>query len=158
MALVACARGLLMYAYFRKRSTITSLEVARGWERRYLAGATVSHALLGIWCFVAFSQTSDPFVYFFSFSMTIIYAAGVFGRNFANPHFVFVQIFCVWAPMTAALVLYGSVYHWIFAGFLTVSFVGVKSIADRLRRTLFDATTTSRENGAARNFVRRRVE
>ena len=77
--------------------------------------------------------------------MTIIYAAGIFGRNFANPRFVFVQIFCVWAPMTAALLLYGNPYHWIFAGFLTVSFVGVKSIADRLRRTLFDATATSRD-------------
>ena len=145
MVLVACARGLLMYAYFRVRSTVTSLEIARRWERRYLAGATASHALLGIWCYLAFSRTSDPFVYFFSFSMTIIYAAGIFGRNFANPRFVFVQIFCVWAPMTAALLLYGNPYHWIFAGFLTVSFVGVKSIADRLRRTLFDATATSRD-------------
>ena len=119
MVLVACARGLLMYAYFRMRSTVTSLEIARRWERRYLAEATASHALLGIWCYLAFSRTSDPFVYFFSFSMTIIYAAGIFGRNFANPRFVFVQIFCVWAPMTAALLLYGNPDHWIFAGFLT---------------------------------------
>src|SRR5262245_35231041 len=84
LALVACARGILMYSYFRARSTITRMEVARRWERRYLAGATLSHALLGIWCFVAFAQATDPFVYFFSFCMTIIYAAGVFGRNFAN--------------------------------------------------------------------------
>jgi len=85
IVLVACVRGLLMYAYFRMRSTVTSLASAKRWERRYLAGATVTHALLGVWCFVAFSQSSDPFVYFFSFSVTIIYAAGIFGRNFANP-------------------------------------------------------------------------
>ena len=145
IALVAGARGMLMYAYLRVRSTVISLEIARRWERRYLAGATVSHALLGIWCYVAFSQTSDPFVHLFSFSMTIIYAAGIFGRNFANPRFVFVQIFCVWAPMAAALLLYGNPYHWIFAGFLALSFLGIKFMADRLRRTLFDAATASRD-------------
>jgi diguanylate cyclase (GGDEF)-like protein/PAS domain S-box-containing protein len=142
---VACARGLLMYAYFRRRSTVTSLESAKRWERRYLAGATVTHALLGVWCFVAFSQSSDPFVYFFSFSVTIIYAAGIFGRNFANPRFVFVQIFCVWTPMAAALLFYGNPYHWIYAGFLALSFLGIKFMADRLRRTLFDAVNTSRD-------------
>ena len=145
IAFVACARGLLMHAYLRVRSAVTSLEVARRWERRYLAGATVFHALLGIWCYVAFTQTSDPFVYLFSFSVTILYAAGIFGRNFANPRFVFVQIFCVWAPITAALVLYGNPYHWIFAGFLALSFLGIKFMADRLRRTLFEAATTSRD-------------
>jgi hypothetical protein len=144
-ALVAGARGILMYAYLHARSTVINLEIARRWERRYLAGATVSHALLGIWCYVAFSQTSDPFVHLFSFSMAIIYAAGIFGRNFANPRFVFVQIFCVWAPMAAALLLYGNPYHWIFAGFLALSFLGIKFMADRLRRTLFDAATASRD-------------
>jgi diguanylate cyclase (GGDEF)-like protein/PAS domain S-box-containing protein len=143
--LVACVRGLLMYAYFRMRSTVTSLESAKRWERRYLAGATVTHALLGVWCFVAFSQSPDPFVYFFSFSVTIIYAAGIFGRNFANPRFVFVQIFCVWTPMAAALLLYGNPYHGIYAGFLALSFLGIKFMADRLRRTLFDAATASRD-------------
>ena len=145
IVLVACVRGLLMYAYFRMRSTVTSLESAKRWERRYLAGATVTHALLGVWCFVAFSQSSDPFVYFFSFSVTIIYAAGIFGRNFANPRFVFVQIFCVWTPMAAALLFYGNPYHWIYAGFLALSFLGIKFMADRLRRTLFDAATASRD-------------
>jgi diguanylate cyclase (GGDEF)-like protein/PAS domain S-box-containing protein len=144
-ALVAGARGILMYSYLHARSTAISLEIARRWERRYLAGATVSHALLGIWCYVAFSQTSDPFVHLFTFSMAIIYAAGIFGRNFANPRFVFVQIFCVWAPMAAALLLYGNPYHWIFAGFLALSFLGIKFMADRLRRTLFDAATASRD-------------
>ena len=134
-----------MYAYLHMRSSVTSLESAKRWERCYLAGATVTHALLGVWCFVAFSQSLDPFVYFFSFSVTIIYAAGIFGRNFANPRFVFVQIFCVWTPMAAALLLYGNPYHWIYAGFLALSFLGIKFMADRLRRTLFDAATASRD-------------
>ena len=142
---LAIVSGLLMYAYFRMRSTVTSLASAKRWERRYLAGATVTHALLGVWCFVAFSQSSDPFVYFFSFAVMIIYAAGIFGRNFAYSRFVFVQIFCVWTPMAAALLLYGNPYHWIYAGFLALSFLGIKFMADRLRRTLYDAVNTSRD-------------
>ncbi len=154
IALVACVRGLLMYAYLHMRSAVASVESAKRWERRYLAGATVTHALLGVWCFVAFSYSSDPFVYFFSFSVTIIYAAGIFGRNFANPRFVFVQIFCVWTPMAAALLLYGNPYHWIYAGFITLSFLGIKFMADRLRRTLFDASDCIAGCGAASNPVR----
>lgn len=145
IALVAFARGLLMHVYCCMRPTITSLESAKRWERRYLAGATVTHALLGTWCFVAFSRSSDPFVYFFSFSVTIIYAAGIFARNFANPRFVFVQIVCVWTPMAAALLLYGNPYYWSYAGFLSLSFLGIKFMADRLRRTLFDAAIASRD-------------
>ena len=56
-----------------------------------------------------------------------------------------VQIFCAWAPMTAALLLYGNHYHWIFAGLLVPSFFGMKFIAERLRRTLLDAVIASRD-------------
>ena len=145
IAVVGGARGLLMYVYCRRRSTITTLEVATLWERLYLAGATVTHILLGMWCYVAFSQTSDPFVHLFSFSMTIFYGAGIFGRNFANPRFVIVQIFCLVVPMSAALLLYGNPYYWIFAGFLSLSFFAIKFIADRLRRILFNSATKSRD-------------
>ena len=145
IAVVGGARGLLMYVYCRRRSTITTLEVATLWERLYLAGATVTHILLGMWCYVAFSRTSDPFVHLFSFSMTILYGAGIFGRNFANPRFVIVQIFCLVVPMSTALLLYGNPYYWIFAGFLSLSFFAIKFIADRLRRILFDSATKSRD-------------
>jgi diguanylate cyclase (GGDEF)-like protein len=145
IALVACARGLLMYAYFRVRSTVTSAEAARRWEHRYVAGASVSEALLGIWCFVAFSQTRDSFADLVSYSMTVAYSVGIFGRNFGNNRFVVVQILCALVPMTAALLLYGNPFHWIFACLLFPSFLGIKFIADRLRRTLLDAVITSRD-------------
>jgi diguanylate cyclase (GGDEF)-like protein/PAS domain S-box-containing protein len=145
IALVGGTRGLLMYIYWRMRSTVTTLEVAKKWEHLYLAGATVTHVLLGMWCYVGFSQTSDPFVHLFSFSMTILYGAGIFGRNFANPRFVMVQILCLVVPMAAALLLYGNSYYWMFAGFLTTCFLAIKFIADRLRGILFDFANTSRD-------------
>ncbi len=47
--------------------------------------------------------------------------------------------------MTAALVLYGNLFHWIFAALLAPSFIAMKFIAERLRRTLLDAVISSRD-------------
>jgi len=143
--LVACFRGLGMGAYARARPTIKTNAAAHRWEVRYVAGAAMSVGLLGTWCFVAFAKSADPFTHLISFSMTIAYVIGIFGRNFGNSQFVVVQILCAWVPMTAALVLYGSVYHFIFAGLLIPFFLAVKFIAERLRRTLLDAVVTSRD-------------
>jgi diguanylate cyclase (GGDEF)-like protein len=143
--IVAIARGIMMHAYGRMRAAVKTVEVARRWEYRYSIGAAIILALLSFWCFIAFSRTSDPFANLVSFTMTLAYAAGIFGRNFANPRFVVIQILCTWAPMTAALVFYGSWYHWVFAFLLIPTFLGTKLIADRLRRTLLDAVVTSRD-------------
>jgi diguanylate cyclase (GGDEF)-like protein len=143
--LVACARGLLMRAYLRARARVTDLETARQWEQRYVIGAAGSVALLGIWCFVAFSRTPDAFAHLISFSLTMAYAMGIFGRNFGNARFVLMQILCMGVPMTAALVFYGNVYHWAFAALLVPFFLAIKFIAERLRHTLLDAVTTSRD-------------
>jgi diguanylate cyclase (GGDEF)-like protein len=140
--LVACVRGLLVRAYANKRPTITSDELAKRWEYRYVAGASASVGLLGIWCYLAFS---DSFAHVVSFSMTIAYVSGIFARNFGNIRFVIVQALCAWGPMTAALLFWGTPFDWIFAALLTPLFVAVKSIAERLRTTLLDALFASRD-------------
>ncbi|MEA2872979.1 MAG: hypothetical protein QOH67_2955 [Hyphomicrobiales bacterium] len=142
---VACVRGLVMRAYARIRTTVKSNAIARRWEKRYVAGAASSVGLLGIWCYIAFSRTSDPFAHLISFSMTIAYVVGIFGRNFGNSRSVIIQIMCAWVPITAALLLHGDIYHWIFAGLLGPFFLAVKFIAERLRLTLLDAVVASRD-------------
>jgi diguanylate cyclase (GGDEF)-like protein/PAS domain S-box-containing protein len=145
IALVACARAIMMHAYFRARPTVISMEDGRRWEHRYVVGASALFILLGIWCFIAFAWTTDPYAVLVSFSMTIAYATGIFGRNFGNGRFVVVQILCTSIPMMAALVFYGNPFHWFFAALLLPSFLGIKFIADRLRRTLLDAVITSHD-------------
>jgi diguanylate cyclase (GGDEF)-like protein/PAS domain S-box-containing protein len=142
---IACARGLLMRAYVRARPTVITVQIAKRWERRYNIGASASVALFGVWCFIAFARTNDSFAQLVSFSMSLAYSAGIFGRNFANRRYVLIQILCAEVPMTAALLLYGNLYYWIFAGLLVPSFLGIKFIAERLRLTLLDAVTTSRD-------------
>jgi hypothetical protein len=101
--LVACVRGLLARTYTRERPTITSDDVAKRWERRFLAGASASVSLLGIWCYVAFSRGADPFAHVVSFTMTVAYVSGIFAQNFGNIRFVIIQALCAWGPMIAAL-------------------------------------------------------
>ena len=117
--LVACARGILVWAYANTRPTITSDELAKRWERRYVAGASVSVGLLGIWCYLAFSRDYDSFPRVVSFSMTIAYVSGIFARNSGNVRFVIVQSVCAWAPMIAALLFWGTPFDWVFAVLLT---------------------------------------
>ena len=143
--LVACVRGLLARTYSYERPTITSDDVAKRWERRYVAGASVSVGLLGIWCYVAFSRGADPFAHVVSFTMTVAYVSGIFARNFGNIRFVIIQALCAWGPMIAALLLWGNPFDWIFAVLLTPLFLAVKSIAVRLRSTLLDALFASRD-------------
>ncbi len=145
ITVAAAARGLMMRAYNNIRETIKTADAARRWEYRYSIGASIILALLSIWCFVTFSRSNDAFADLVSFAMTLTYAAGIFGRNFANPRFVVIQILCTWAPMTAALIFYGNVYHWVFAILLVPTFYGTKLISDRLRATLLEAVVTSRD-------------
>ncbi|HML08656.1 MAG TPA: diguanylate cyclase, partial [Xanthobacteraceae bacterium] len=142
---IAGLRVMTMHQYLRARSTVTNTEIAKRWERRYVAGATASVALLGFWCYAAFAWTSDPFAHLVSFSTTIGYAMGISGRNFGNTRFVIVQIICAWAPMTAALLLYGNLYYWIFAGLLVPFFLAIKFIAERFQHTLLNALIASRD-------------
>jgi diguanylate cyclase (GGDEF)-like protein len=145
IAVVAAARGIMMHMYNKVRATVTTVEAARRWEYRYGIGAAVILTLLSVWCFLTFSRSNDGYANLVAFAMTLAYAAGIFGRNFANPRFVVIQILCTWAPMTAALIWYGNVYHWIFAALLLPTFYSTKLISDRLRRTLLDAVVTSRD-------------
>ena len=110
-----------------------------------MAGAAAHVMLLGMWCLVAFIKTSDPFVQTFSFALTLAYAIGISGRNFASNLLVLAQIVCAGVPMTAALLLVGGWYYAIFACVLIPFFASLKFISDRLRRVLLDAVIAGRD-------------
>jgi diguanylate cyclase (GGDEF)-like protein len=142
---LAGGRGIMMRAYHRARATVTSVRAGKRWESFYVAGASASYALLGIWCFISFTLTSDPYAALVSYSTTVAYGTGIFGRNFANPRFVVVQILCASVPMVAALVWSGNIFDWLFAGIFFPFFLGIKFMAERLRSVLLDAVSTSRD-------------
>lgn len=142
---VGVARFLYIGSYRSHKKEIKTTADARGWEIGYSLGASASVLLLGIWCYLSFATTSDAFSQLASFTMTMWYVIGIFGRNFGSPQFVIVQILCASVPMIAALTFHGSIYHWIMALFLVPMFYTVKMVADKLRITLLDLIVTSHD-------------
>lgn len=138
-ALLSATRMLGIRKYNSLVGGLTNREMAARWEIYYVTGATAAVSLLGLWCFLAFAITKDPFVQLISFSLTIGYIIGIFGRNFGSSKFVNIQAFCVWLPMTAALLMFGDTYHWAFAALLLPLFLGIGLIAERLRSMLLEA-------------------
>jgi diguanylate cyclase (GGDEF)-like protein len=118
---------------------------AMRWELRYIAGAAAFMALMGAWCFFAFARTSDPVVQLLAFAMVLVNMIGVAGRNFGSKLLVNAQLICAGVPMTLALFLQGDTYLAVFGCVLVPFFISLKTIADRLRRTLLDAVVATRD-------------
>jgi diguanylate cyclase (GGDEF)-like protein len=145
MLVVALARAVDVRAYQRQRPLVTGIAAARRWELRYVVGAAAHVSLMGIWCLLAFVKTSDTFVQFISFSLTLAYMIGISGRNFASNLLVTAQIVCAGIPMTIALFSVGGAYYTVFAFVLVPFFATLKLISDRLRRVLLDAVVAGRD-------------
>lgn len=136
---VALVRLHFMRLYHRRKAQIVSNAMARKWEYGYSIGAAISVGLLGLWCYLAFALTADAFSHLVSFSLTIFYMLGIFGRNFGNPKFVLVQIAVAAGPILLSLLTQGNLHHWLFAALLAPFFLAIKFISDGLRQTLLDA-------------------
>ena len=128
ITLLACARGLDVGRYQKRRAGIVSIDEAAKWERGPAPPRTSCGSAL--WCLVAFIKTSDPFVQTFSFALTLAYMIGISGRNFASNLLVLAQIVCAGVPLTAASLLVGGWYYAIFAFVLIAFFASLKFISD----------------------------
>ncbi len=145
IALVAVVRVIEIGAYGRARAGLKTVGDLRRWEVRYVIGATISDGLLGVWCFVTFAATDDPFVRLLSFGITLAYLIGTSGRNFASDLLVYAQIVGAGVPLSAAMFVAGGYYYAIFGLILIPFFVALKFISDRLRKVLLDAVLANRE-------------
>jgi diguanylate cyclase (GGDEF)-like protein len=144
--LFAAARNWDMGRYAKLRAAGLSTAAVVAWERRYVFGASVFDALLGVWCFIAFVRTDDAFVQLISLCMTIAYMVGTSGRNFGSSRLVIAQILCAGVPSIAAVLLVGNFYYGALALVLLLPFfTSLKFISDRLRRTLLDAVIAQRD-------------
>ena len=144
-SLVAVARALDMRAYALARADVKSNESARYWEIRYGVGATLSYAILGFWCLFALTNTTDPFVHLVSFTTTVAYVIGITGRNFGTSRLVVAQIMSVAVPMIAGLLYSGEPFHLAFALLLTLFFVAVAFVCERLRSNLLNTVISERQ-------------
>ena len=152
--LLLCAVAMPAIAYLRvldirrfgsRRESIKTVEAARVWELRYVAGSAASVLLIGAWCLATFIVSTDPFLRLLSFSTTLAYLTGISGRNFSSPTLVHTQIVGAAIPLSLALMAAGSAY-WLILGVVIIPlFLSINSISARLRRTLFDALISARD-------------
>jgi diguanylate cyclase (GGDEF)-like protein len=145
IVLVTIARAFDMEAFGKVRGKRMSRSAALRWELRYVVGASAFMALLGAWCFFAFSRTDDHVVQLLAFSVVIAHMVGVAGRNFGSKLLVDAQIVCACVPLMLALIMRGNAYLAVLACVLIPFFLGLRSVADRLRRTLLAAVVATRD-------------
>jgi len=143
--LVTIARAFDMHAFGKLRGKLLSRSSAARWELRYVVGASAFMALLGMWCFFAFWRTDDHVMQLLAFAVVIAQMVGVAGRNFGSKLLVDAQLVCAGVPVMLALLLRGNGYLAVLACVLVPFFMGLRAVADRLRRTLLDAVVATRD-------------
>ena len=143
--LVTLARANDMRAFGHERGKVLTRSAAARWEFRYVVGAAAFMALLGAWCFFAFTRTNDHVVQLLAFSIVLANMIGVAARNFGSKLLVDAQLVCAGVPMMLALFLRGDAYLAVLGCVLVPFFISLKSVSDRLRRTLLDAVIATRD-------------
>ena len=92
--LLLCAVAMPAIAYLRvldirrfgsRRESIKTVEAARVWELRYVAGSAASVLLIGAWCLATFIVSTDPFLRLLSFSTTLAYLTGILRAELLEP-------------------------------------------------------------------------
>ncbi len=145
MPMIGYLRVLDVRRFNRRRESIKTVEAARAWELRYVAGSAATVLLIGAWCLATFIVSPDPFLRLLSFAATLAYLTGISGRNFSSPTLVHTQIVGAAIPLSLALMVAGTAY-WLILGVVIIPLLlSIKSISARLRRTLFDALISARE-------------
>ena len=145
MPVIGYLRVLDVRRFNRRRESIRTVEAARVWELRYVAGSAATVLLIGAWCLATFIVSPDPFLRLLSFAATLAYLTGISGRNFSSPTLVHTQIIGAAIPLSLALMVAGTAY-WLILGVVIIPLLlSIKSISARLRRTLFDALISARD-------------
>lgn len=145
LGVVGIARAVHIMSYHHYRGDVQTFEAARKWERAYTIGANIYVFLLGLWCFASFYLSTSELAQLFSLALVLAHMVGVTGRNFANQRFVDTQIVLLATPVILGLVLTGNVDFMVLAGFFLPFFIGVRSVAARLRDILLNAVIAQRD-------------
>lgn len=150
-AIIGMLRWLDAYHFTKTGEKITDRVKMAVWEHRYTAGAAVSSAILGFWCFFTFYYLTDTVAQLISVAATLVNMIGIFGRNFGINRLVNVQLAFFLIPLVVGLVSHNDIYLSLLAVMLLPFIAGAKSIADRLRSTLLAAVIGRNEVGKLAN-------
>jgi diguanylate cyclase (GGDEF)-like protein len=144
LALLGLVRLASMRQFWARRLTLNE-DTLPAWDKGYVLGGTLHLALLGLFCWITFTRTSDDFARLASLSITMAYLIGTPGRSFASDLLVDAQILVTALPLTAAMALAGARY-WIIVLFVLLPFFfALKTISARLRGIFQSAVLRARD-------------
>ncbi len=136
---VTVGRWVDMTQYQNSDLEPDDVSAASVWELRYTIGASVTAALLGLWCLVTFTLVDDRIAELMVMSVTVAQMVGVAARNFGVDRLVSLQSVIIMVPLTAGLLLTGNVYHIVLAVMFVPFFMSLRKIAGNVRRFLLGA-------------------
>ncbi len=144
---VISARLLLIRRYLADPAPVATEASAARWERGYSIGAGLHCLVLGIWCLLCLTTTTDGFAQLLSAVVTIGCAAAIPGRNFGRVGIASIQIGGLFLPLCLGWILQANWYY-AFLTLVTLPFVAaLRIMCQRLQATLLDALTANNKIG-----------
>jgi diguanylate cyclase (GGDEF)-like protein len=133
--------------YQARRSTLTANENAQ-WKKRYMIGAMIQAAAIGIWCSTTLLSSDDAVVHMICLSVTTGIVAGAVGMAYGRQWVFHLQIALSFGPTVIALALRGTPYYIAMSVFSAVFLLALVQISAKLHRIFLQALV-AREREAA---------
>ena len=127
IVVIGFIRAVQVNQYGRRKTVLTAAEVMQ-WESRYMIGASLYAAALGLWCVLVVCGSDDPVAHMLGTSVTVAYIAAGSGRTYGRPWISQLQVLLACGPMSLALLLHGDVYYDGFALLNVLFFLSLKRI------------------------------
>jgi diguanylate cyclase (GGDEF)-like protein len=131
IVVIGFMRAVQVNQYGKRKTVLTAAEVMQ-WESRYMIGASLYAAALGLWCVLVLYGSDDPVAHMLGTSVTVAYIAAGSGRTYGRPWISQLQVLLACGPMSLALVLHGDVYYVGFALLNVLFFLSLKRITTSL--------------------------
>jgi diguanylate cyclase (GGDEF)-like protein len=120
IVVIGLIRAVQINRYAKRGTILSAAEVAQ-WEWRYMVGASLYAAALGVWCVLVLVGSDDTVAHMICTSVTIAYIAAGSGRTYGRPLISHLQSLFACGPMSLALMVHGDFYY-VGVAFLNVLF------------------------------------
>jgi diguanylate cyclase (GGDEF)-like protein len=133
--------------FLPRKSSLTAEEAAR-WQRRYMIGALIQAAAIGIWCGSTLLSSDDAVVHMICLSVTTGIVAGGAGRAYGRPSIFHLQAVLQFGPAVIALALYGTPYYIAMSVVSAAFLLAVMQLSANLHRIFMRAVVARKREAA----------
>jgi diguanylate cyclase (GGDEF)-like protein len=147
LVVAGAVRVFDLQRYLPRKATLTSDEAAH-WRKRYLIGAMIHAAAIGLWCFVTLLSSDDALVHMICLSVATGIVAGGAARAYSRPSIYHLQAVIMFGPVVIALALRGAPYYIAMSLVSAAFLLAITQLSANLHR-IFMQAVVAREREAA---------